>query len=211
MVAYTSPDCLPYFECTDSPCLNTGTVCEPSTVWCDLTALLEPRLNAFDDIVARTATAVPFAKAARSAVQTIDMNIPEYSPSVRFDTVLADNDNMISLDVDDRFIFVNRPGIWEFEAYFRGSPPNTVGNIIETAITEGGIGDVSFESEDSTTCRNGDAFTRMAYTRSVSQADIDLAGGFVVGVGANMFSGTVGGGIITIEYAELTAYWVADL
>lgn len=211
MVAYTSPDCLPYFECTDSPCLNTGTVCEPSTVFCDLTALLEVRLNAFDVIVARTATAVPFAKAARTATQTINMNIPEYSRSVRFDTVLADNDDMIDLDVDNRFIFINRPGLWEFEAYFAGSPPNTVGNVIETAITEGGSGIITFESEADTTWRDGIVYTRMAYTTSVTQADIDLVGGFVVGLSADMFIGTVGAGIITINYAELTAYWVADL
>lgn len=208
MVAYTSPDCLPYFECTDSPCLNTGTVCEPSTVWCDLTALLEPRLNAFDTVVARTSTAVPFAKVARFAVQEIDISVAGYDNLVQFDTVLADNDSMVDLDLDARFIMIDRPGIYSFEVYLAGLPPPVVDNGLNTYLSQG-AGTVISSAQ--TMWRSGVVYNRVAYSVSISQATIDASGSYNIGVAADLYTGSVGSGILTVNYCELTAFWTADI
>lgn len=208
MVAYTSPDCLPYFECTDSPCLNTGTTCEPSTVWCDLTALLEPRLNAFDDIRARTATAVPFAKVARFAQQFINVSVVNYDSLIQFDTVLADNDNMVDLDTDNRYVVIHRPGIYHYEVYMAGFPPPVVDNGFATRLSQG-TGS-SFASSE-TMWRSGVVYNRLAFTRNITQASIDAFGGFNMGVTADLYTGSLGSGIVTVNYCEMTVYWVADL
>lgn len=208
MVAYTSPDCLPYFECTDSPCLNTGTVCEPSSVFCDLTALLDLRLTSFDATAERTNAAVPFAKVARSAPQTIDTNIATSSRFVEWDTVLLDNNNMVDLTVDPNFINIRTTGIWHFEGYAIGVPPQTNGNTFEIELAERSgsffaAGEVTFRTVSS-------AYDRFGDDQRIAQSEINTFGGAARGMRVT-FTGTTGTGLISIEYAELTAYWIADL
>jgi hypothetical protein len=93
MVAYTTDYCLPYFEGTDSPCLNTGTVCDPSTVWCDFTQIVADAIEGFDMIINRTADAIPLATVAYlpDTPTAIISDIP-------FDTVIVDTDNMVDLN-----------------------------------------------------------------------------------------------------------------
>lgn len=207
MVAFTAPDCLPYFQCTDSPCLNTGTTCEPSTVWCDLTALLEPRLNVFDATLARTNVAVPFAKVARFAVQTINTNVAEYDNLVQFDSVLADNANMVDLDVDSRFIMLNRPGTYWLEGYMAGFPSPVVDNGFLTAISQGGGSQLTSAQ---TMWRSGVVYNRVAHTLALSQTTINSIGSLNIGMAADRYTGPVGNGIVTVNYCELTAFWTAD-
>jgi hypothetical protein len=208
MVAYTSPDCLPYYECTDSPCLNTGTVCEPSTVWCDLTALLETRLNGFDGTVSRTAVAVPFAKVARFAVQLIDVTVPDPDLFVHFDTVLADNANMVDLDADDRFITVTDPGIYHFEVYMSGLPTAAVANGFQTTLATAPGVDIAISQ---TMWRSAVVYNRLAEDVRITQADIDILGSITFGVTANQFAAIPGPGPnVTVNYCEMTCYWTAE-
>lgn len=107
MVAYSSTYCLPCFEATDSPCLNTGTVCEPSTVWCDLVNIVETQLNAVDVALSRTATAIPLASVTGTEPLTSDSIV-----TVAFNTVEYDTDGMVNLDVNSTIVTPQRDGIY---------------------------------------------------------------------------------------------------
>lgn len=220
MVAYTSPDCLPYFECTDSPCLNTGTVCEPSTIWCDLVDEVDLILTGFDSTVGRTASAVPFAKVARSAEQTHQMNITLFT-RVFWDTVLADNANMVDLDADNVFVKINRPGIWWVELYVAGIPNASNFNELASHIVQRGPTVATFPgtslSEASGQWRQNlisvqpnTTQNRLAIAFQVTEAD--LATNSTIDIGAVVgATGTVPtSSFITISYAEMTVYWTAE-
>lgn len=118
MVAYSANFCLPCLESSDSPCTNTGTVCEPSTVWCDLVDIVEGRLNEIDRLIARTATAIPMASV------TGEDPLSDASSPVRvtFNTVEYDTDNMVNLDLDNTIITPQRDGI--YMVYGRLVTPN---------------------------------------------------------------------------------------
>lgn len=207
MVAYTSPDCLPYFQCTDSACLNTGSVCEHSSVFCDLVALLDARLTDVDNIIGRTTTAVPFAKVARNAVYTLNTNTPGYDTRIPFDTVLEDNFDMVNLDLNSKAILVSTPGIYLAAAYWVGTPPNVVSNVSNVYI---GNQTGSFDAETDSLWRSGTNYANLAHQRLVTAANITNAGGqFPFSILVD-FQGTIGTGIVTTTYAELTVYWVAD-
>lgn len=94
MVAYTQNFCLPVFEGSDSPCLNTGTVCDPSTLWCDFAAAVEAQLAQFDSILGRTALALPIAFVAYEPDVAVAV-----TDQIPFDTVNIDTDQMVDLDV----------------------------------------------------------------------------------------------------------------
>lgn len=111
MVAYTPDFCLPYLEGSDSPCLNTGTVCDPSSAWCDLIGLVESQLDVFDSIAARTGSAVPLAKIRFTPPVPIDPTL--YPQSIPFDIIDIDTDNMVNFDVQPAAIVPNRNGIYE--------------------------------------------------------------------------------------------------
>jgi hypothetical protein len=117
MVAYTSPDCLPYFEGTDSPCLNTGTVCDPSTVWCDLAALLDARFTAWDSVLSRTAGTIPLAQVKQTVPVTFPLSTVDHFP-LTWEFVVQDTASMVDLALDPQLIFIRQPGIWvyHFEA-----------------------------------------------------------------------------------------------
>jgi hypothetical protein len=106
MVAYTSNYCLPCLEGSDSPCLNTGTVCEPSNVWCDLVNIVETQLNSMDSVIARTQAAIPLASVTGNTAET-------FSPAtVIWDTVEYDTDNMVNLSADATAIIPTRSGLY---------------------------------------------------------------------------------------------------
>ncbi len=107
MVAYSTTYCLPCLEGTDSPCTNTGSVCEPSTVWCDLVAGVESLLLPIDSLLARTATAIPLA-----SVTGTDPFAATIPTSVMFNTVEYDTDNMVNLDLNPRIVTPRRSGVY---------------------------------------------------------------------------------------------------
>lgn len=112
MVQYTSPDCLPYFGCDDSPCLNTGSVCDPSTVWCDFAELVEAKLNEFDAAVLRTAGSIPMAWIQATVPTVIVADTP--AVPIIFDSPLVDTDGMVNLDTLPSSITINTPGLYQF-------------------------------------------------------------------------------------------------
>lgn len=128
MVAYTDPDCIPYWEGGDGPCVNTGTLCEPSTVMCDAMSIVEARLDEFDDLVARIATSTPIALVTR---ETSLRTVVGDSVLVEFTSSVVDTDNMVSLDAEPTAIQINQSGLYQVFFSFRGlasiaTAPNTV-------------------------------------------------------------------------------------
>lgn len=132
MVAHTSPDCLPYFEGTDSPCLNTGTVCDPSTVWCDFAELVEVKLTEFDSIVARTATSTPIAWVETLVPALWTVGDPDIA--VPFDTVRMDTDSMVNLDATPSGFVINTPGLYQIFGWVIGLTDMS-GGTIEVSAT----------------------------------------------------------------------------
>lgn len=125
MVAYTSPDCIPYFEGGDNVCLNTGTECDPSTVWCDQAEIIEAKLDFFDSIVARTATSVPLAWVETTTPFTFTNGTPELH--VNFTTVRADTDNMVNLDVESDGFLINTAGLYNIWGFATGTTNTSFG------------------------------------------------------------------------------------
>lgn len=111
MVAHTTPDCLPYFEGSDSPCVNTGTLCEPSTVWCDLAELLDARFTEWDDTLNRTVVTIPFAQVKRTTPVLVSLAAFD-SFTLTWEEQSEDSDNMVNLTADPQLVFIRRPGIW---------------------------------------------------------------------------------------------------
>lgn len=212
MVAYTHPDCLPFFECTDSPCLNTGTVCEPSTVWCDMADQMEIVLNSFDSTAQRTGAGVPFAKVAMNNGQTTTATIPT-SQQVFWDTVVLDNDNMVNLDADNAYVKINRPGIWWIELYVTGTPGTAVGNEMSSSIVQRPLTVLTDSVAQWTTSliavTPNTIQNRMAHTIQVTPAF--LAANSTLDIGATVeATGTSLSGVLTIAHAEMTIYWTAE-
>lgn len=209
MPGYTSPDCLPYFLCTDSPCLNTGTECEPSTVFCDLIALVDTKLTEVDDIIGRTTTAVPFAKVARNATFTSNNGIAGYDSRIVWDTVVEDNFNMVDLDANSKAILVRTPGLYVTSVYVVGTPPPTVSNILNVYVgTQVG----TFDAQCDSLWRSGTTYNNLVLQRQITDFDINVAhqGAFPVSTIVD-FQGTIGTGIVTVTYAEMTVYWFGDV
>lgn len=207
MPGYTAPDCLPYFTCDDSPCLNTGSVCEPSTVWCDLADLLDARLTAYDNVINRTAVTVPFFKIARTTQQIIDTNVVGYSSQIQWDAVLADNDGLIDLTSLATQARIGRPGLWWFQLYLYGTPPATTGNVFYGGINDGSPG--SFYTQMAAQYRGNNVYIRADYSTEVTQSQLDISGPVSIGATAN-FTGTTGTGLVLVNYAEMTGYWYGE-
>lgn len=114
MVAYTQEYCLPYFEGTDSPCVDTGGVCAPSTVWCDMAARIDEAFTAFDETINRAVDSFPYAQVAVSDTPLIfdTGNSTGVNHLVLFDTVVGDSDGMVDLTIDPSTVNLRRSGIW---------------------------------------------------------------------------------------------------
>lgn len=114
MVAYTAPNCIPYFEGPEDICLNTGTVCDPSTVWCDIAALVDAKLTEFDNIVNTSVNTFPYAEVAITDVP-FDLSSGTSSGMTQiaiWDAVLGDSDNIVDLGTDPSTFYLRRSGIW---------------------------------------------------------------------------------------------------
>lgn len=132
MVAYTSPDCLPYWEGTDSPCVNTGTLCDPSTVDCDFATVVEAKLDEFDAVVS-VLESPPMAWVERLAGMTILVDTIGDEPVV-FDRVRIDTANMVNLDAQPSAITITRTGFYTVFAYARGTTLSVPGNLVELFV-----------------------------------------------------------------------------
>lgn len=133
MVAYTSPDCLPYFECTDPICVNTGTACDHSSVWCDFAAAVETKLDQFDGVADRTAVTVPMVWLETSVPLVTQVGTFASVP-VPFTSVVVDTDNMANLDQNNNAFVINTSGLYEVVFYATGVT-NTSGSNITSVST----------------------------------------------------------------------------
>lgn len=221
MVAYTITDCLPYFECSDSPCLNTGTVCEPSTVFCDLADSLEVILNSFDETVNRTATGVPFAKVALTSPQVETVTSGTFAFRINWDAVLADNDDMVNLDSDAQFVKITRPGIWWVELYVTGNPAESNDNHLNSYIIQRGPtvnsipGTVLTQSTarfrtNMTIVQPAQVQNRAAFAFEVTAAQLALVGSVDIGAVASSTLVVPVGAELRIDSAQMNVYWTAE-
>lgn len=110
MVAYTPDFCLPYFECSDNPCVNTGTDCDPSTVWADMVRIVDAQLSAVDGVIGRTADAIPIG-----SVSYIPDTPVALSGQIPFDIINADTDSMVDLTLFQG-ITPQRNGVYRVDA-----------------------------------------------------------------------------------------------
>lgn len=140
MVAYTSDFCLPYFEGTDSPCLDTGAVCEPSTLWCDLAGIVDNALTGFDDIKARAVDSFPYAQVAITSTpflyQLGDTTGDE--TLLPWDAVIGDSDQMVDLSVDPYSVTLRRSGIWNLMSSVVSYTSVSLSNVSTRLVTSGG-------------------------------------------------------------------------
>lgn len=132
MVAYTTEFCLPYLEGTDSLCLNTGTVCDPSSTWCDLIALVDAQLSAVDDVVARTGAAIPLARI--SYVPDTPIVLP--NNIIPFNVVDIDTDDMVDLPT---FVGIipRRNGVYELILDIKVVSTTGVNDVLQGQIQVG--------------------------------------------------------------------------
>lgn len=209
MVTYTPDLCLPFYDGGDSPCLNTGTVCDPSNVWCDLANLVEGYLDGIDEIVARTSTAKPIAQISYNPTTPILV-----SGVIPFDTVDIDTDNMVDLPVTVGIV-PNHNGLYQIDAevqYASAADNATVdsyllaGNANPFPILTSSTGVTGIigilVTRGSTTSPNATA--PLIRTSMLWQFDDTAPQPRVITVYSN-FTGSV------LQSATLTAYWHSDV
>lgn len=118
MVAFTPVYELPYQEGSDPPCFGPGTGCDTlESVWCDFVDIVEGQLDSFDNVVGRTASAIPMAKVSwtRSPAELLQGGV------VPFDTVVFDTDNMVDSD-NTSGITPRRDGVYAVDFNLRCTP-----------------------------------------------------------------------------------------
>lgn len=194
MVAHTPTFCLPCFEGTDSPCLNTGTVCDPSTLWCDLVNILEGEFNSIDELLGRTVTAIPMASVTGTRI--VDQSFPG---TVIWDTVEYDTDNMVNLDVNATIVTPQRSGVYMVFGYVRAlnSPAPSDGLEVKMYVLSG-----------------SDNITHATPTISITTEDLYITGQkpFVWTEGVSQpFSMAVEVIEVPLVAARLSVWWVCDI
>lgn len=208
MVTRTSPDCLPYFDSTDPICVNTGSTCEPSTVWCDFAAAVDVKLDELDAVVDRTATTVPMAWVELTAPIARVVGDPELA--VPFDSVRADTDDMVDLSANSSGFTFNTPGLYVVFAYFRGVAVAAPGNSLDasaiirylprsTAYGAFTPGDMEFSAQV------------VNAQRAAASANVTNAFTAGMSLSMSMFGGGVVGDAMVYSKIGLGAAWVGDL
>lgn len=112
---------LPYPTGASDPC-NIG------STGCEFAAAVEEQLDALDAIVARTAGTVPFGYAMSYAAQLYDNNFPGAFP-LRFDTTLADTDNMVDLSFNNTILTFNTAGVYSIFFSVEMTAPLTLTSV----------------------------------------------------------------------------------
>lgn len=194
MVAYSATYCLPCLEGTDSPCLNTGTTCDPSTVWCDLVNLVEAQLVQVDSLLSRTFTAIPLASVTGTA------NNEAFPSQVVWDTVEFDTDGMVNLDVSPLTVTPRRSGVYMTFGYISSINPDVP--------TEG--------FEHKTFIQNGTD----TYTHATPEISA-VSGEPIYSTAQQIYPWTLGVSApfslafevaeVPLHAARMTVYWVCDL
>lgn len=222
MVAYTPDYCLPYLEGTDDLCINTGTVCDPSTVWCDIATILDGALTSFDDIRERAVDSFPYAQVGITSLpylyQLGDTTGDE--TLLPWDSVIGDSDGMVDLSVDPYTVTLRRSGIWNLSSEVVSYTSVSLSNI-STRLVSSGAPTGSIASPFSSIRRVW--VEPVVYLGSVVGSIIGLSNLMDYYVRVDVSNGPVplqiayaiGSGtpnnLATINYAQFNARWVADL
>lgn len=194
MVAYSSTFCLPCLEGTDSPCTNTGTVCEPSTVWCDLVNAVEDFLLPISGLVSRTATTVPLASITGNEVV-----FPSSPVTIVFNTVEYDTDNMVNLDADPTVITPQRDGMYlVYGRVITPTEPVPLDGFIHTLTITSGTDSVVAEYPEVSVATGSFLITAQKLFRWQN------------GV-SSPFQMRYQGLQPSVQTARMTAWWVSDL
>lgn len=220
MVAYTSPSCIPYFEGPEDICLNTGTVCDPSTVWCDMAAIIDAKLTEFDTIVSQSISSFPYAEVAITDLpQTLDSGGSSgLSQIIVWDAVLGDSDNIIELGADPSTFFLRRSGIWAVRCAvtWRSSFAQTQVYLTLTSAGTGKIPVPTFALFDRIWVEAvPDPGTIIGGSRGLTTV-FDMFFGFDTSTGPAPISMSFNGFanaafILTVEQAIMSVRWVAEL
>lgn len=142
---------LPLIEGSDRPC-------DQSETWCAFAGTLETELDRLDSVVARTATAIPFAKVSLSTPQTF--NATTSGSRIAFDTILDDSDDMVDLTANPGEVQARRAGVYAVRCYIElGTTGSTANSFLfrltgqgpvnsASAILPGTGGNLSLEFQD---------------------------------------------------------------
>lgn len=209
MVAYTSPDCLPFLEATDSFCVNTGTVCEPSTVWCDQAEILEARLDSLDAVVARTATSTPIGWMETTVAARRTVGDPELQPT--FDAVRVDTDNMVDLALNASGFQVNTAGLYQVVAYAIGTANVQPGNSIVSGVIVRQAPPLLTYGAD--TLFSAQSEMQTVITGQILTPAVHVVLPFQAGQAANiaLYGGGVTGDFMTYSKISFLLAWMGDL
>lgn len=214
MVAYTTPDCLPYFEGTDAPCLNTGTVCDPSTVWCDFAELVEARLTSFDEVIARTAESVPMAWVESTVPTTYVIGTVGSEVQPLYDVVRIDTDSMVNLDEYGVGFTFNQTGIYMLWGWMEGITSTNLG------AGQSMSGTFSIEQTPFTNLYGAAGVNEITTSWETFVNDVAIKANIhtvlpVTAAGQQMLSNLGFSGItndsVTITSMHIGAIWMADL
>jgi hypothetical protein len=220
VVAYTAEYCLPYFEGSDSPCVDTGEICAPSTVWCDMAARIDEAFTSFDETISRAVDSFPYAQVAISDVPFVIVGGSSnlVTTLATWDTVVGDSDGMVDLDVDANTVNLRRSGIWNLNGIvvWRDDINDTdlrtrvihpglpKINILSGAVGETWVDPVpdpgTFLGPTLGLSNVIDLFCRVDVTTGPVPLQFEL----------EIFAG-VGGHDTTVEVCRFSARWVADL
>lgn len=122
---------LPIIEGTDRPC-------DQGDAWCAFAETMETELDRLDAVVARTATAIPFAKVSLSAPQTY--NATTSGSRIAFDTILDDSDNMVDLTANPGEVQAQRPGVYAVRCYIElGTTGSTANSFLFRLTGQGPV------------------------------------------------------------------------
>lgn len=220
MVAYTTDFCLPYFDGTDSPCVDTGGVCTPSTVWCDMAQIIDNAFTTFDSEIARAADSFPYAQVAVSDIPfTVDSGASNFATQlVIWDTAVGDSDGMVNLTTDPSTINLRRSGIWNLHCItvWRSSVNDT--HLTTELLNPGSPQFTSFNVQFNDVWvepipGSADLFGPALGLSNIMDGffRVDASTGPVpLQIQLQVFA--AGGGIVgTVEVCRFSARWVADL
>lgn len=220
MVAYTANLCLPYFEGTDSPCVDTGAVCDPSTVWCDVARIIDSTFTTFDDTISRAVDSFPYAQVAVSDIPfTFSSGASNLQTHlVIWDTAVGDSDGMVNLTTDPSTVTLRRSGIWNLHCItvWRSSVNDT--HLTTELLNPGSPKITSFNTQFQDVWVEpipdpGDIVGPALGLSNIMDAffRVDASTGPVpLQIQLQVFA--AGGGIVgTIEVCRFSARWVADL
>lgn len=100
---------------------GTERPCDVAAPMCALAQSVEEQLTRLDGIIGRTYTAIPMAKVAISAPQTIQTSALAADIAIKFDTVLEDSDSMVNLSQSDIFVTLRKTGLFIVRCYIEAA------------------------------------------------------------------------------------------